>query len=112
MNEFKTAKEIVSAVNALATGTVERVELEVGELSQVNAMHIVERLKKLAAWHVRAVQCPGKVHCPNCQFEGRPKMLDRHRDELAFTCPECLHKPDIVYGNGIKIKKIEYKKTG
>ena len=36
MNEFKTAKEIVSSVNARATGTVERVELEVGELSQVN----------------------------------------------------------------------------
>lgn len=109
MHDSAVVQAIIENVEEQADGTIERVELEVGELSEFDAAHIVEHLKELVHWHVRAIQTPSVIECPGCGYKGRPMILERDHDYVCYTCPECNQKPNIISGDQIKIKKIQYK---
>lgn len=110
MHDSKVIEQIIRQVEKQSRGPIERVELQVGELSEFDAEHLAEHLKEIVSWHVRAVQTPGKIKCKNCGFQGRPLILERDSDTVVYTCPECSKKPEIIFGTEIKITKITEKK--
>ncbi|PIN87082.1 hypothetical protein COV19_01540 [Candidatus Woesearchaeota archaeon CG10_big_fil_rev_8_21_14_0_10_44_13] len=87
---------------------VKAASIEVGELAEVTAAELEEALNALSKIKFEVSEKKAKVRC-KCGYEGRPEILERGHHFSVFVCKECGEVPEIVEGNGIRIKDIEIK---
>jgi Zn finger protein HypA/HybF involved in hydrogenase expression len=85
---------------------IKSVTLSVGELAPVEAGELQPMLEARTGWKIRLGPTRSRVRC-SCGFSGRPEIIAKGHDFTLFDCPRCGKTPEIVYGDGIKITKVE-----
>ena len=106
MHETAIALDIIR--EAEKHGDVQKIYLEIGELSHVPGNELLDCLKRLVKWEIDSKERKSKVKC-NCGFEGRPKILERGHDSFFIECPKCGKVPKLTDGSKIKILKVVVK---
>ncbi|MDP2926050.1 MAG: hydrogenase/urease maturation nickel metallochaperone HypA [Nanoarchaeota archaeon] len=84
------------------------IEIELGDLAEIDAGHLKEHLTSHTSWKVEVKVIPSKIKCL-CGYIGEARVLQRLHDLVIYDCPECSHEPDIVEGKDIKITKVIYR---
>lgn len=106
MHEHSFIQAIIG--NIKDKGKVSKIEVEVGELAGIEAVHLAEHLEEETSWDVKATTKKAIVSC-KCGYRGEPKILQRLHDMVIFECPKCHAIPKIKEGKDIKILKVTYK---
>jgi hydrogenase nickel incorporation protein HypA/HybF len=125
MHEFSIATQILDGVLEFAqfnpTREIVQIRLEIGELMCIEAEQLrfcFDSIKPMTPLKdaVLAIDfLPATVHCPNCQYEGRPKYWEgAHAAGSIPTlqCPECGKAAQAVSGHDCVIKSIQLLDSG
>lgn len=100
MHEQGLLKRIVES--AEEAGATKKIIVEVGELSSMSSEHLKEHLESMVDWSIETIFVPALVKC-ECDFEGKPKILEEGHDFVLFVCPNCGKKPLVLKGGEIKV---------
>ena|SRR3989338_5614087 len=84
------------------------IELELGELVEIEKEHLKEHLENEVPWKIIIKEIPSKIKC-SCGYVGKANIIEKLHDIVLFECPLCKNDPEVLEGKVIKIKKITYK---
>ncbi|MBR9703694.1 hypothetical protein GOV10_06650 [Candidatus Woesearchaeota archaeon] len=104
MHEQVIAKSIIK--EAQKHGKVVGIEVEVGELAHIPAHELKDALA-LTGWKLNIKEMPSVIGC-ECEFYGRPNIIEKGHDSTIFECPRCKAKlPRIVAGDQIVLVGVD-----
>ena len=106
MHETIIAKEIIN--KAKEHGEVKGILVEVGELADIPADHLLETLETMVNWNVLIKEKKARVKC-SCGYEGEPKIVEKRHDFTLFVCPKCSSLPKVLEGKDIILREVEVK---
>jgi Zn finger protein HypA/HybF involved in hydrogenase expression len=104
MHEITIANEIIKKAKEREK-KIKGVVMEVGELSSITPKELVNAMKSIVDWDIKAKGTKGVVKCA-CGFEGRPRIVERAHGFVLFECPSCGGAPKVIKGDGIMLKEV------
>jgi Zn finger protein HypA/HybF involved in hydrogenase expression len=107
MHEHSFIQAIIK--NIKNSDKVKEVLIEVGELAGIEPEHLQEHMEVETNWKVFVTSKKAIISCDNCQYYGKPNILQRLHDIVIFDCPKCHQIPKVLEGKDIKIIKVVYK---
>jgi len=87
---------------------VESVEIELGELVEIEPDHLHEQLIEQTGWKVRIIEKKSRVKC-SCGYLGNAKVREKPDEMIVYNCPKCGKTPEVLEGKDVKIIKVGYK---
>lgn len=100
MHEIVFAKKVLK--EAKEQGATHEIEVEVGELCEIEAHELKDALTDLTGWNIIANEKESKIKC-KCGYIGRARIVDKGHGYCYFNCPRCSSHPQVLEGGEIKI---------
>ncbi len=105
MHEIAIAEKIIREAKKQKQN-IKAIEIEVGELEEIEAHEVEEVLQSLTKWKIKVNEKKSKIKC-ECGYEGRANILDKGHGYCVYNCPQCEKKPEVLEGGDIKIIKLD-----
>ena len=108
MHESLIVNRILEQVEKQAKGKkVKSITIEVGDLAHLPAKEFHDFIKAMVEFEVKVLPKKANVKC-KCSYDGEPKILAHEHDLVLFECPKCGKTPDVVNGEEIILKEIDF----